>query len=347
MRSLDIPSITISILSILSLLSQLQPAQASPFPLELGGVDILRRACPNPCGYYGQVCCESNQECYTTNNNEAACRSPGSGNAGWQYFTTTYTQTDLMTITSTWSSQLSGPTGDGGCDSSIGETPCGGTCCNAGQMCGKQGICEQAGSSTFPTAAPTPPVRPTSNTEVTVTATATVPFLPPVGTDGSTAVGVEASTDDDGLSGGAIAGIVIGVIAGLIILFLLCACFCFKGALDGIWAIFGLGRRRRRSETYEEEHHHHHSHGGGFLGRKWFGARDDRSRSDDHTSVSSKKKSWWSWTWVGIAIGALLLCLGLKRRRDNRDDEKSSYYYSDASSGYYPYYSSEYTSSSK
>lgn len=337
MRSLNIPTLALSILPILS---HLQPLHA--FPLELDGLDILARACPNPCGYYAQLCCQSGEECYTTNDNKAACRDEGSGKGDWEMFTTTYTQTDLVTITSTWSSQNSGPTGDGGCDSEIGESPCGGKCCNAGQQCGKQGVCEQAGSSSFPTAAPTPPVRPTSRTEVTVTATATLPFLPPVGTDGSTVIGVEASTGGGGLSGGAIAGIVIGVIAGIIIL-LICACCCFKGALDSLWAILGLGRRRRRSETYEEEHHHHHS--GGVFGRKWFGAKHDDDGSGTSSS-SSEKRSWFSWTWIGIAIGALALWLGLKRR-DRHDDEKSSYYYSDANSGSYSYYPTEYTSSSK
>ncbi|KAK2760817.1 hypothetical protein FQN54_002055 [Arachnomyces sp. PD_36] len=337
MRPSSIPSVA---LSILTLFSKLQPTQAVPF--ELDGL-LPRASCDNPCGYYGQVCCESNQECYTTDNNEAACRAPVGGDGGWEYWTTTITQTGLVTITSTGSSQIAGPTGDGGCDITIGESPCGGVCCNAGQSCNKQGVCDQDGSSTFPTEAPTgvPPVRPTSQTEVTVTATATVPFLPPVGTDGSTVVGVEASTGG-GLSGGAIAGIVIGVIAGVIFLLLLCACCCFKGALDGLWALLGLGRRRRRTDTYEEEHHHHHSSGGGFFG-KWFGSKSDSSSSS--SSDSSNGHSWFSWAGIGLLIGAIALCLGLKRRRDHQDDEKSSYYYSEGST-MYGYYPSEYTSSS-
>jgi hypothetical protein len=131
-----------------------------------------------------------------------------------------------------------------------------------------------------------------------------------------------------GLSGGAIAGIVIGVLLAVGLLGLLCFCCCVKGLLDGCLACFGLGKRKRRTVEIDERysrHSHRHSDGAGGGGRTWYGAARPAtrvSRRDDH---SSKGKNLLG---VGAGLAALWAILGLKRKRDNRHDEKSEYSYS-------------------
>ncbi len=277
----------------------LQPEEYSPRAENL----LVERQCANPCGFYGQVCCGPNEACYTDANNQATCgpaagvgMAPAAASQGnWQYYTTTYVETDLNTITTTFSSFfaistqnfVATTTAANHCRFSLGESPCGSICCSAGQFCMTDiNQCAAAGGgssahySSFYTVTQmaSVPVRPTSNTILTVTstglATATVPFQPPVGTDGSTLIGAQPVTGGQRLSSGAIAGIVIGVIAGIILLLLICLCCCFKGAIDGVLGLFG-GRKRRRTETtYIEERHSHH--GSRPAGRTWFGARPAR-----------------------------------------------------------------------
>jgi hypothetical protein len=175
---------------------------------------------------------------------------------------------------------------------------------------------------------PSVPVRPTSNTVLTVTstgvATATVPFSAPVGTDGSTLIGAQATTSGSSLSPGAIAGIVIGVIAGIILLLLICLCCCARGAIDGIMGIFGGGRKRRTETTYIEERRSHR--GSRPAGRTWFGTRPTRV---DRTEKKKKKAGGLGGlATVGAGLGGLALLLGLKRKRDQRNDAKSSSSYS-------------------
>ena len=74
---------------------------------------LVERQCANPCGFYGQVCCGPNEACYTDANNQATCGpaaggvTPAAASQGnWQYYTTTYVETDLNTITTTFSSFL-------------------------------------------------------------------------------------------------------------------------------------------------------------------------------------------------------------------------------------------------
>ena len=346
--------------------SQAIPAAASAFallilpqlvaatPLSFEEPDIEKR-CANPCGYYGQVCCSSDQTCSTNNQGQAVCQDGGggggSGGGQWQYFTTTYyaTEVDVSTITSVWSSQIVAPTGTGtgggSCQEEYGETPCGNDCCDASSVCvnnqcvvgSSSAGWETATATATETSPATPPVRGTSNSMSTVTETAapttTQGFLAPVSTDGSEAIGVKAPSE--GLSGGAIAGIVIGVIAGVFLLFLICACMCCRGAIDGLLALFGLGgRRRRRESTTYVDHYSHHSHGGRPEGRTWFGTRPSRPEG------SEKKSGWSMWASIGIIVGAIALCLGLKRRRDHDEKSTSSY-----PSSYY-YYSDYYTSTS-
>lgn len=342
---------TFLIVAILSrpIVASLLPDLLQPFE----DLQDVRKRCENPCGYYGQLCCQDGQACYTDANNQAQCgivAVPTTTAAGgqWEYYTTTYVQTDLKTVTATFSSFIPGNTLS--CSYSLGETPCGNVCCLSGQFCQASGICVAVGggssgyySSLYTvttvitnTASASAPLRPTSNTLVTVTSiggvTTTQPFVTPVGTDG-VIIGGTTSSSSGGLSGGAIAGIVIGVIAGIILLLLICACCCFKGLIDGLLAIFGLGGRGNR-RTEEEVYVERHSHRNGRGGRTWFGARPSR------TEVVEEKRSsgFGRAAWVVAALGGLAVWLGLKRR--NRREK--------ASSGYGSYYSySDYTASSE
>ena len=323
---------------------------------------LAARQCASPCGFYSQVCCAANEVCITDSNNQAQCRPAGEpaaaaeGQGNWQYYTTTFVQTDLRTITTTFSSFFAistqnlviATTASGQCQYSLGEIPCGNTCCSAGQYCMtdiNQCAAAGGGSSAYfssfytVTQVPSVPVRPTSNIVLTVTstgaATATVPFQTPVGTDGSTIIGAQPTTQGQRLSGGAIAGIVIGVIAGLILLLLICLYCCAKGAIDSILGLFGGRRNRRRTETtYIEERH---SHRGSRPGdRTWHGSRPARV---DRKEKKTKSGGLGGLAGVGAGLTALALFLGLKRKRAQRNDAKSSSSYS--------YYDGSYTGTSE
>ena len=329
-----------------------QPLSAAFIPDLLRSFEELqdvRKRCDNPCGYYGQLCCQDGESCYTDASNQAQCgaaQEAATTAAGqWSYYTTTYVQTDLKTVTETFSSYVAQSTLS--CSYSLGETPCGNVCCLSGQFCQSSGQCVAVGGgssgyysslytvTTVVTNTASAPLRPTSNTLVTVTGSTTQPFETPVGTNGAIIYGTTSSSSG-GLSGGAIAGIVIGVIAGLILLLLLCACLCFKGLIDGILALFGFGKKRRRTEeeVYVERHSHH---SGRNNKRTWFGTRPGR------TDVVEEKKSGGIGRagWVAATLGGMALFLGLKRR--NRKDDKSSVGYG---SSYYSDYTATSTESS-
>ena len=342
--------------SFVATLLLIRPITAIYLPELLRSFDDLqdvRKRCDNPCGYYGQLCCESGESCYTDANNQAQCGATQqvvtvAAGSTWEYYTTTYVQTDLKTVTATFSSLVSQSTALS-CSYSLGETPCGNVCCKSGQYCQSSGMCLAVGGgssgyysslytvTTIITNTASAPLRPTTNTQVTVTSgvTTTAPFQSPVGTNGAIITG-PSEEGGGGLSGGAIAGIVIGVIAGIILLLLICACLCFKGLIDGILAIFGLGskRKRRTEEVYEERYSHHGSrHGSRNNRRTWFGTRPARSDAG-----SEKKSGIGRAGWVAATLGGLALFLGLKRR--NRRDDKSS-------TGYGSSYYSDYTSSTE
>jgi hypothetical protein len=367
MRLYEIPA---SLLCLIAIISQsTRPVAAGPllsseqFPSLQNNSLVERGSCSygqTACGYYGQLCCNSDQYCYTDGNNQAQCgqltttqyQTVAQSTSGqWSMYTTTYVQTDLKTVTTTYSSFY--PVTTLKCSYSLGETPCGSCCCQSGQMCQAPGQCVvvAGGSSayyssfyTFTTSTQTAivPLRGTSGSVVTVTSTGsvttTVPYQTAVGTGGAILTGT-VTTTSHGLSGGAIAGIVIGVIAGLILLFLLCACLCFKTLWDGLLSIFGIRRsgRRRTEETYVDRRSSRRQSGG----RTWFGTRPGRG-SRTSVDVVEKRTSggWGGFATVGAALAGLALVLGLKRRRDRRREE-------DKSSVSYDYYSSDYTSASE
>lgn len=344
--------------------------------LELRDSSILEvRDCPVPCGWDGSLCCEAGQTCFTNSYNQAQCgvgvSNGGSANAGgvtpqnnnadgsyWQYYTTTYVETDLVTRTSVYSSLMGAATyaptptiqelvpvitPSSPCSQDRYEIPCGNICCAVGQYCQYQGQCmavngaEADPSSYYFSSVMNPQtgsafIRPTSVGFYTITSTGapttTVAFQAPMAT--GAAVGMAAASSGNGLSGGAIAGIVIGVLLGLFLLFLFCAFFCFKGVWDLLSRLFGGGpRRKRTSETYIASHHSSH---GGRPSRRWFG--------QGSSSKPPPKKSGGFGGILGAAgiLTALAAFLGLRRSR--RD--KSSY-----GTGSSYTYSSDYTSSSE
>ncbi|RMZ79774.1 hypothetical protein DV738_g3203, partial [Chaetothyriales sp. CBS 135597] len=359
----------------LALLSQ--QTTAAFIPSLLGSLDSpLEKRCSNPCGYYGQLCCAADEVCYTDANNQAQCGAASAGSAAattaaqngyYTFWTTTFLQTDYSTVTSTMSSFVAVQTAattttvvagcdtcNTGCQYSLGETPCGSTCCKSGFWCQQENMCVAVnGVSTLASSLQTvttvvtntasAAARPTSNVIITVTSTGTAgtvytttqAFGVPVSTGTSGVIVTSGDGGGGGLSGGAIAGIVIGVIAGIILLLLLCACCLMRGLLDGLLAIFGMGhnRTRRRTEEVDVYESRHHYSGGAAGGRTWFGARPTTT-----TRIEEKKKKDSSglakFAGAGAFLGALALILGLKRRHDERRDSKSDVSYG---SSYYSY----------
>ncbi|KAF2172931.1 hypothetical protein M409DRAFT_49438 [Zasmidium cellare ATCC 36951] len=332
----------------------LSPKPTLAYPNGFSLNELFGRAC-TPCGYYNQLCCSAGEACYTDANSIASCTANGGSQATaasggyWQYYTTTYVQTDLETITSTMSSYLSGAGATaaataGTCTWALNEQACGSTCCKSGEYCFDPNTsdCRPAAGggssgyySSYTSAGNTAgaPIRPTSSGQTVITATVspttTVPFSTPVATGANVTVTGEQSSGGGGLSGGAIAGIVIGVLAGILLLALICFYCCLRGLLDGCLACFGLGKRKRRVEVEEYERRSHHASGGGG-GRTWYGAakpatRVDRERRENHTGRNL--------LGIGAGLAALWAILGLKRRRENRRDEKYSEY--SYSSDYY------------
>ena len=334
-----------SLLLLGAILLQPLTTVASPFPVHFAGLILRERACESPCGYYGQLCCSSSEECGTDSNGHAVCLASfeqRNNNGQWEYWTTTYVQTDYVTITSTGSSWVAAPTSDNGqCKPSLGETECGWTCCSASESC-NAGECVEVGNSPIETApAPTPPLRPTDTTGATITPTPppgpTVPFIPPIGTDGSD--GSEQpmpSEDGGGLSGGAIAGIVIGSLAGAAILLLLCCCLCVGTCVDRARGLLGLkGGSHSSSYTGSSSRSSRH-------GRTWFGAGPARPRP------KKEKKSGLfglgGMTTLALILGSIAVLLGLKKKKENRSEKSDTYY---TGSSYYTYsYSGSSSSSS-
>ncbi|GAM86063.1 hypothetical protein ANO11243_040730 [Dothideomycetidae sp. 11243] len=323
-------------------------------------------SCANPCGWSGQLCCSSSQYCYTDTNGQAQCGNNvgGSGGSGyWTTWTSTYVQTDLITVTSVGSSYVGGasvapaaatPT-TAVCDYKLNESPCGSICCASNQYCVTAGQCGAAAnpassiiyassySATATTVGFQPPLRPTDSTLITVTSTQTPTitqsFLEPVATGANVTMTKVSQGNHGGLSGGAIAGIVIGVLFGLGLLFLICFCLCLKGLLDGILALFGFGKRNRRRETEREvvEEYHHSSRHGRDDRSYYSGAAGGRGRPARVERKVERRGSGIGKEAVGIAgaLAGLAAVLGFKRRQDQKRKERDEViekrtYYSEA-----------------
>ena len=369
MRLSQTPPTLLSLLLVV--LSHTNNVNAGPYPKDdlhdLGYSFLQPRQCACYCGSQNQFCCTAGQGCYTTysiNQNIAFCSASAAATAGdnarYAVYTTTYTETDLILRTSTYtSSWVAAPTTTyayvppaaspsaadvpASCTTSLGQSSCGKICCASGQRCAGANTCTPDGSSYYyPTqtavaSSYSAPLRPTSGgvstSTGTVSVTTTQTFLPPATASGSAFPTITASSNN-GLSPGAIAGIVIGVIAGIILLLLICFCCIVKAGFDGLLAIFGLGKRRRRSTERVETVERYSRHGSGTASRRdthtgWFGG----GRPVRVTETRRKKRTggFGGLGAVGAGLAGLALVLGLKRRHDRnekppRSDISSSYY---------------------
>ncbi|KAF2233150.1 hypothetical protein EV356DRAFT_534027 [Viridothelium virens] len=366
LRLLRAPSTLLS--TIIIILTYTNPARSLPYGPEDPEITqapnaTLDRRCANPCGWVG-LCCGANQYCFTDSNDQAQCgngaggggttaAAGGSGGSGgyWQYYTSTWVETDTITMTSVYSSYVAGAaattsaavaSATPSCNWSLNEAPCGPICCASGQYCLVSGQCAAAGggSSGYYSNTASAPLRPTSLgtgiATATISPTTTVPFETPVAT-GANVTLTQSSTSGGGLSGGAIAGIVIGVILAVILLALLCFYFC----LDFLLGLFGIGgrrRRRREEEVYVEEHRHRSHSGRGD--RTWYGANRP-ARVVREERVERRESSGRG---GALGLGTMAAALGFNRarrddRRRRRQDEKTEYSSSTAS------YSYDYTTS--
>ncbi|EON61131.1 hypothetical protein W97_00342 [Coniosporium apollinis CBS 100218] len=355
-----------------TLLIASRKAFAKPYPRSADTEDVIqlqnstlaaRQNCANPCGYSGHLCCAADQYCYTDANQQAQCGSNAVTAAGgyWQYYTSTFVQTGLVTRTEVYSTYIVGgvvaaaptttaPAQAPACKYYLNETPCGTICCAGGQYCLREGQCAASGAGSsgggvFITPVYSAPVRPTSSTLIVVTATVspttTVPFETPIATGANATISTTSAQASTSLSGGAIAGIVIGVIAGILLLTLLCLALCARSALGALGGLFGGGKKkgRREEEVYIEEHHHHAGGASGAGGRRWYGDRPGRV---ERPPPKKKSSGFGNLGAIAAGLGGLAVALGLKRKYDRRHDEKSS------AGTYSEYtYSSDYTSSSE
>ncbi|TVY50127.1 hypothetical protein LOCC1_G000066 [Lachnellula occidentalis] len=378
MRFSQAPSTLLSLLLVA--LSSIDIAQAWPL---LGELDFSflhgRDTCASYCGAQSQFCCTSGQACTTDNSNVAACVAATSvavatGANGIPIYTTTWTETDLLTKTSTAYSYPTttatavaapAPTAAAICTTSLGQTSCGTLCCASGQVCAAANSCSAYGSTwsyfeyTSAGSSYSAPLRPTSGGVSTATsvvsATTTQPFQSPATASGSS-LPITSAASNNGLSPGAIAGIVIGTIAGIILLIIICFCCIVRAGFSGLLALFGLGKPRRSTERVETvERYSRHGSGTAASRRNthtgWFGmGGGGRAKPASSRMTSEKKKKSSGMGGMG-AVGAgligLAVVLGLKRKHDDKKTSQSRHAVSDVSSTYYTNTSYTGTSASK
>lgn len=258
-----------------------------------------------------------------------------------------YTSTWTVTYTSTWSSWIPAATGINGADciptEGSGHIACGVLCCDSWQYCAQKVPTPQCMANgpgpggggvvigtTVTTAIQTrttqfsAPFRVTSGTATVTTGTAAQATQ----TDDGGGAGQVTEGTGGGLSGGAIAGIVIGTLAGIALLLLICACCVVRGLWHGVMAIVGLGgKKKKKSETIIEEEHYRR---GSSNTRRdnhssWYGGRPSTVTS------RKEKKSGAGLLGIGAALGTLALLLGLRKDKKkapvkSRSDISSSYY---------------------
>lgn len=312
-------------------------AAAGPYPRDnihdAGYGYLLKRDCTSYCGADNQFCCEGNEIC-TTIGAQATCMV---GQVGVDVYTTTWTETRVYTKTISSTYQV--VTTEAVVEQCVpnagsGQTACGNVCCGSWQTCAWEGQCLDRstgiGGATVTTidgvltTQYSAPYRPTSEaTSTTTTVEAT-----------GTAIGVV--DDDNGLSGGEIAGIVIGVIAGVILLLLLCACCLVKGAWSTIMGMFGRKDHRhldREKVVIEEERYVRHGSGSRRTGHdSWYGDRPSGA-------AARKKESGKGLMGMAAGLGTLAMLLGLKRGDKSKPARSRSSYSSS-------YFTDSYTGSS-
>ncbi|KAJ6445756.1 hypothetical protein O9K51_00519 [Purpureocillium lavendulum] len=354
-------------------------ASATPVPRgdDAGFSFLFGRACSS-CGADGQLCCTGSQVCTTLANDIATCVSPQAGAAaGGSYgqYTTTWTETRTFTSTiMTHWAPAPEPTAGVDCVPQAPEQQaCGSICCAGWQTCAFQGQCSlrpgyQEPSTVVVTASDgklttrySAPFRVTGTTTVvgngptttvpnsaSATASATSSGATATSTSDGDAIGADGGTTNNGLSGGAIAGIVIGTLVGVALLLLLCFCCIARG----LWnAIFGRKKhhhdeKRERVDVYEERYSRHGSRQPSAYSRRerhggWFGGGGGGPSSAG--GRREKKKSGGGW-WLGLAGAAatILALLNLKKDKKKPPRKPQSSRYSDS---YYSY--TDATSASK
>jgi hypothetical protein len=348
------PSLRSLFSSLLLLATSVHQATAVPYKaLRAAGYGyLLPRQCPQPCGHNDMYCCDEGTQCYTSNG-VAGCSAAAGG--GWAWYTSTWTETH--TFTKTWNSYIpaaTGPAGGGKCvpPEGSGQIACGKICCASWQYCAFDDQCMANGPGPVPLPVPVP----VPTTVVTGGQTITTQFSPPYRPTSSTATvtgtaasatttgaAAEEGTDGGGLSGGAIAGIVVGSIAGVALLLLLCACCVVRGLWHGLLALLGIGGKKKKSETVIEEERYHrrgsvHSHRDNH--GSWYGGRPASA------AARKEKGKGAGLLGMGAALGTLALLLGLKRDKDkdkNKKRHSTTKTRSDVSSSYW---SDSYTATS-
>jgi len=325
---------------------------AVPYPRDssfrgVGLNQLMPRQCATYCGWNNQICCEAGTECYTVGD-FAGCSSTAGG--GWIYYTTVWTVTKTKTYTSIYSSWISyfpATTATAVGEDCIppegsGWIACGPICCAAWQYCASKGQClPNAGYGAGGEIITSTLV----SDGVTITTQFSAPYRVTSGTGGEipppTATGeIPEPTDDPeaveggggGLSGGAIAGIVIGTIAGVGLLLMLCACCIMRGIWRSIGAIFHLIKKKtKRSSTSNVE-------GGRTQHDSWYGGKPSSS------AVRKEKAKGAGLIGLGAALGGLALLLGLRRDKQGATPAASSTRSprseTTISSGYISYYTS-------
>src|SRR4051812_45756682 len=139
------PPALISLLFVL--LSHTHTARAIPLFQDLGFGFIHGRQNGN-CGSENQYTCIQGEGCFTANNIAYCSATPAAavGGGGFAVYTTTYTETDLILRTSTYTSSWAGvtqtqawapppSTGAAICSAALGQQSCGAICCASSQGC--------------------------------------------------------------------------------------------------------------------------------------------------------------------------------------------------------------------
>ncbi|KAI1410787.1 hypothetical protein F5Y13DRAFT_69029 [Hypoxylon sp. FL1857] len=338
---------------------------AHPYPRDdlqdVGFGYLMNRGCASYCGADNQFCCSDGQTC-TTSAGIASCAA-GAAGGGYDFYTTTWTET--RTYTSTISSMLGPSTaaaGSGGkCvpPEGSGQIACGPICCANWQYCAHDGQClpnTGVGSWTqwttvgVVTTQYSAPYRVTSGSTIIQTpapTTTTGTMASETASSTSTGAPAPVASTSGSLSGGAIAGIVVGTIAGVVLLLVLCFCCIVRGLWDVFAGIFGGGRKRTQREEIDiiEERYsrrgsrHGSAYGGGAAGgrtthRTWFGGGGGGGGRPASGASRREKHSGSGAGWLAAGLGAAALLLGL-RREDKRRASSQKPPRSEWSSAYY------------
>lgn len=235
--------------------------------------------------------------------------------------TTTWTETNTFTSTVTDQTKEAKPTS---IDKSVpcepqdeGWTSCGWICCDYYQECVEDGQCRVKPGFEEP---PGTPIVITTDGHVTTLYSA--PFRvtgtdtgteEPTGTFGADHDGAEEDDDDGGLSGGAIAGIVIGTLAGVGLLCFLCFCCIAKGIFGAICGRKKKQRERTREEIYEDKYTRRGASrpGSYYTGRgthsSWYGSEDG--------ARAEKRKSGAKWLGLAGLAATLLALLNVRKKK--------------------------------